>query len=66
VNPQAQLWIESIALFHPKVWTQDAIVMAEWRDPKTLVPNAPHAQQDKFFAWVRDNVDFQPRLQRVD
>jgi hypothetical protein len=62
----AKSWRDEVPRKRVKVWTQDAIVMAEWRDPKTLVPNAPHAQQDKFFAWVRDNVDFQPRLQRVD
>lgn len=62
----AKSWRDEVPRKRVKVWTQDAIVMAEWRDPKTLVPDAPHARQDKFFAWVRDNVDFQPRLQRVD
>jgi hypothetical protein len=32
----------------------------------TLVPGRPDAEQQKFFCWVRDNVDFQPRLRRVD
>jgi hypothetical protein len=62
----AKGWRDEVPRKRVKVWTQDAVVMAEWRDPKTLVPGRPPVQQQKFFAWVRDNVDFQPRLRRVD
>lgn len=62
----AKSWRDEVPRKRVKVWTQDAVVMAEWNDPKTLVPGRPNADQDKFFSWVRDNVDFQPRLHRVD
>jgi hypothetical protein len=59
-------WRDAVPRKRVKVWTQDAIVMAEWKDPKTLIPGRPTAAQQKFFSWVKDNVDFQPRLRRVD
>ncbi len=59
-------WRDEVPRKRVKVWTQDAIVMSEWKDPKTLIPGRPSAAQQKFFSWVKDNVDFQPRLRRVD
>jgi hypothetical protein len=59
-------WRDEVPRKRVKVWTQDAIVMEEWNSPKLLVPNKPFAAQQKFFSWVKDNVDFQPRLRRVD
>jgi len=59
-------WRDEVPRKRVKVWTQDAIVMAEWKDPKTLIPGRVSAAQQKFFSWVKDNVDFQPRLRRVD
>jgi hypothetical protein len=62
----ARSWQDQVPRKRVKVWTQDAIVMAEWKDPKTLIPGRATAAQQKFFSWVKDNVDFQPRLRRVD
>ena len=62
----AKSWRDEVPRKRVKVWTQDAVVMAEWNDPKTLVPGRPYAEQQKFFSWVQDNVDFKPRLRRVD
>ena len=62
----AKSWRDEVPRKRVKVWTQDAVVMAEWKDPKTLIPGLPYAEQAKFFSWVRDNVDFLPRLRRVD
>jgi len=62
----AKGWRNKVPRKRVKVWTQDAIVMAEWKDPKTLIPGRDPAAQQKFFSWVKDNVDFQPRLRRVD
>ncbi len=62
----AKSWRDEVPRKRVKVWTQDAIVMSEWNNPKMLVPDRPFAQQQKFFSWVKDNVDFQPRLRRVD
>ena len=59
-------WRDEVPRKRVKVWTQDAVVMTEWKDPKTLLPGRPFSEQQKFFSWVRDNVDFQPRLRRVD
>jgi len=59
-------WRDEVPRKRVKVWTQDAIVMAEWKDPKTLIPGRASAAQQKFFSWVKDNVDFQPRLRRVN
>jgi hypothetical protein len=62
----AKSWRDEVPRKRVKVWTQDAIVMAEWKSPKILLPDKPITEQRKFFSWVRDNVDFQPRLRRVD
>ena len=62
----AKSWRDEVPRKRVKVWTQDAIVMAEWKNPKTLIPGRASAEQQKFFSWVKDNVDFQPRLRRVN
>jgi len=62
----AKSWRDEVPRKRVKVWTQDAIVMAGWNDPKIMIPGRPFAEQGRFFSWVRDNVDFQPRLRRVD
>jgi hypothetical protein len=62
----AKSWRDEVPRKRVKVWTQDAIVMAEWKDPKTLRSDQPFGEQQRFFSWMRENVDFQPRLRRVD
>ena len=62
----AKNWRDEMPRKRVKVWTQDAVVMAEWRDPRTMIPGKPFREQTKFFSWVNDNVDFNPRLKRVD
>jgi hypothetical protein len=62
----AKGWRDTVPRKRVKVWTQDAVVMTEWDNPKTLVPGMAPTTQAKFFSWVKDNVDFQPRLRRVD
>ena len=62
----AKNWRDEVPRKRVKIWTQDAVVMAEWKDPKTMLPGQPFEQQTRFFSWVRNNVDFQPRLRRVD
>jgi hypothetical protein len=62
----AKSWREEVPRKRVKIWTQDAVVMAEWKDPKTLIPGETPTEQHKLFSWVKDNVDFQPRLRRVD
>lgn len=62
----AKSWRDEVPRKRVKVWTQDAVVMTEWNSPKTLLPGRAPAQQERFFSWVKDNVDFQPRLRRVN
>ena len=62
----AKNWRDEVPRKRVKVWTQDAVVMSEWKDPRTLIPGKPFAAQEKFFSWVKDNVDFAPRLRPVD
>jgi hypothetical protein len=64
--PTAKSWQDEVPRRRIKLWTQDADVMAYWRDPATLVPGKDLAEQDKFFAWIKDNVDFPVRAKRVD
>jgi hypothetical protein len=62
----AKNWLDDMPRKRVKVWTQDAVVMTEWDDPKTYLPDTPFEKQTRFFSWVKNNVDFQPRLRRVD
>ena len=59
-------WLDDMPRKRVKVWTQDAIVMKEWKDPTIYLPETPFEKQARFFSWVQNNVDFQPRLRRVD
>jgi hypothetical protein len=59
-------WEDQIPRRRVKVWTQDAEVVTTWKDPKIFRPDAPIDKQDKFFAWLKDNVDFSVRMKRVD
>jgi hypothetical protein len=62
----AKNWLDDMPRKRVKVWTQDAVVMTEWKDPKLFLPDTPFEQQTRFFSWVKNNVDFQPRVRRVD
>ncbi len=61
-----QAWQNKIKRQRIRVWTQDAAVMQSWKEPKILVPGVPMDRQDKFFSWIKDNVDFNVRAHRVD
>jgi hypothetical protein len=62
----AKGWKSMVPRKRVKIWTQDATVMAGWKNSTLLTPGAELATQDKFFAWTRDNVDFAVRAKRVD
>jgi hypothetical protein len=62
----AKNWRDEVPRKRVKVWTQDAVVMKEWNDSRTMIPGKPFSQQDKFFSWLKDNVDFAPRLKPVE
>jgi hypothetical protein len=59
-------WQTKVPRSRVKVWTQDANVLVSWKDPKILKPGKPFEEQESFFAWVEDNVDFGVRARRVD
>jgi hypothetical protein len=47
------------------LWTQDGPVMVYWRDPAVMVPGKTLEQQEKFYSWLKNNVDFPVRSKRV-
>jgi hypothetical protein len=59
-------WQTKVRRSRVKIWTQDAQVMVYWKDPAILLPDTPFEQQERFFAWLHDNVDFGVRSRRVD
>jgi len=59
-------WQTKIPRQRVKIWTQDAEVMVSWKDPTIMIPGKPFEQQERFFSWVKDNVDFGVRAHRVD
>jgi hypothetical protein len=58
-------WQTKVPRSRVKIWTQDACVLVSWKDPKILDPNTPLAEQERFFEWVRDNIDFGVRSKRI-
>jgi hypothetical protein len=59
-------WQTMVKRRRVKVWTQDAEVLLSWKDPKIMLPDKQMEDQDYFFSWVKDNVDFGVRSRRVD
>ncbi len=59
-------WQTKVKRQRVKIWTQDAEVMVYWKDPSIMLPGRPPDQQDRFVAWLKDNVDFGVRSRRVD
>lgn len=59
-------WQTKVKRKRVKIWTQDAEVMVFWKDPNILIPEKPFEEQDRFFEWMKDNVDFGVRSRRVD
>lgn len=59
-------WQTKVKRRRVKIWTQDAQVMESWDDPSILLPDSSFEKQERFFSWVKDNVDFGVRSRRVD
>lgn len=59
-------WQTKVPRRRVKVWTQDANVMTSWNDSTIYIPDQPLEEQDRFIAWIEDNVDFGVRARRVD
>lgn len=58
-------WQTMVPRSRVKIWTQDASVVVSWKDPKILDPDAPLTEQESFFEWVKDNIDFNVRSKRI-
>jgi len=58
-------WQTKVERSRVKIWTQDAQVLVSWKDSKIMTPGQPLEQQERFFEWVKDNVDFGVRAHRV-
>jgi hypothetical protein len=59
-------WQTKVRRSRVKIWTQDAAVMVFWKDPKIYRKAEPVEDQQEFFSWVKDNVDFGVAARRVD
>ncbi len=59
-------WQTKVKRRKVKIWTQDAEVLVSWKDPAILIPGKPFEEQNYFFDWIKDNVDFGVRSRRVD
>lgn len=59
-------WQTRVPRTRVKVWTQDAPVMVSWKDPKIYTPEKPIEEQEAFFSWIDDNVDYGVSARRVD
>ncbi|MEJ2536633.1 MAG: hypothetical protein P8048_06225 [Calditrichia bacterium] len=59
-------WQTKVPRQRVKIWTQDAQVMVSWKDPSIMLPDTAFEKQERFFAWIKDNVDFGVRSRRVD
>ncbi len=59
-------WQTKVRRSRVKVWTQDAPVMVSWKDSSIFLTNKSPEDQQKFYSWIRDNVDYGVTAHRVD
>ena len=59
-------WQTKVKRRRVKIWTQDAQVMISWKDPAIMLLDTPFEEQERFFDWLKDYVDFGVRSRRVD
>jgi len=62
----ATRWQTEVKRKRVKVWTQDAEVMRTWKDPDIFMPETPLKSQQRFFSWLKDNVNFGVRARVVN
>lgn len=64
VNPKiAEQWRTYVPRQRVRLWTVDAEVMKGWKNQ--MQPGVEPGQQDKFWKWVQDNVDFKVRSNKI-
>ena len=59
-------WRTKVPRQRVKIWTQDANVMKDWKDSHTFQKGVKFDKQDRFFSWIKDNVDFKVTRKRVN
>ena len=59
-------WQTKVKRKRVKVWTQDAEVMVSWKDNNIMLADSSFEKQERFFTWLKDNVDFGVRSRRID
>jgi len=64
VSPKVgEQWRAHVPRKRVRLWTVDAEVMKGWKDQ--MQPGVEPGQQDKFWKWVQDNVDFKVRSNKL-
>jgi hypothetical protein len=58
----AKRWRDNVPSRRVRIWTVPGEVMEGWKEQ--MEPGVELAQQDKFWTWVKDNVDFRVRARR--
>ena len=56
-------WRREVSRRRVRLWTQDAEVMDGWR--AQLEPGLPLEEQAALWTWIKDNVDFRVRRERI-
>lgn len=62
----AMKWQSEVPRKRIKIWTQDAVVMKGWKEKDIFLDKVPFEKQERFFSWMRNNVDFPARQKRVN
>ena len=58
-------WQESVPRNRVRVWTQDANVMKQWEAKDIFLKGKSFKDQDRFFDWLKQNVDWSVRKKTV-
>lgn len=61
-----QNWQDKVPRKRIRIWTQDATVMKDWKAPEIFQPDVPFEKKERWFSWVKNNVDFSARVKRVN
>ncbi len=56
-------WRQQVSRHRVRLWTVDGEVMKRW--PKYMDPGRDTADQERFWSWLRDNVNFKVHAKRV-
>ena len=59
-------WHNLVPRRRVRIWTQDANVMRSWKSKDILQPKLAFEKQDRFFRWLKQNVDFTAPVKPVD